>query len=795
MSAPAFCHIYAQFDQVGERLGEDWDHLARLGLVADVTVSLGQAERQRAALERVRAAGGLVALNWYPRDGDAACADANWWRYEPGECRRLVAAAQQRFAALGLGELEALNTYTPGNGLVAACRAAGIRYLTGFCAPTVIEDGGWAIAHYGSPLSPYFVSEQDFRKPEDPAGRADALLMASMELRNPLVCARHWSEGPWCPLNAQAADRWLEPSDTPWPFLRSAEDWIRQGELDGVQRFFHINLQYFFAGACRGHNRRALEWLARQRDCGRLEIGGLRAWGRRLAAGGGFVPQATWWRGEMAGMHVGNRPGFYPDTVVDESLARQAVFAEGEALPRRLYDYRPAWSCHPFRPAGGDPASADTAGLEVAVEREDAGPGRVRVTVTVRNQGAARALPLALWPALAGLAGPFQVAAPARVLPHPAGEDGLLLVERAWPAGTTTVSLEVAHHGAASGRHRRRWGALVEARTFTIDRRPCTVIALQAPARVLLGLRAARPALSGAAVEGLVGIERSASTLALAAQPLVLDGTCLASWTRVWDRHADEIEIEGVAEAEAGLRAAARAQVDALLGPGTAIPAPGYQLHGDLLDPARWDLALGRAAGAAEAAAAEARLHALRPGLGRIVVAAHPGADLPCGSITKVLGHRFDRITASDGHGFEELCADYPQAWAPGVAGWVQWRHLNVAVTGLRPDAGRYRLHLHACDPEGRGLVQRVHLYDADAYGEDRMQICVEPAWAVPAGIAARHEAGAYCSVAIPELCLGWKRIGIWINPLERQRLHDWVAERGAPGILMHLWLTEGGAG
>ena len=84
----------------------------------------------------------------------------------------------------------------------------------------------------------------------------------------------------------------------------------------------------------------------------------------------------------------------------------------------------------------------------------------------------------------------------------------------------------------------------------------------------------------------------------------------------------------------------------------------------------------------------------------------------------------------------------------------------------------------------------RVHLYHADAPGDGRLQIGVEPAWAVPAGIAARHEAGAYCSVAIPALCLGWKRIGIWINPLERQRLHDWVAERGAPGILMHLWLT-----
>lgn len=786
----AFCHIYAQFDQVGDRLPEDWAHLAALGFAADVTVSLAQAGRHRDVLARVRDAGGLVSLNWYPRDADPACADPNWWRYDAAECLRLVRLAQERFAALGLGELQALNTYTPGNPLVQACRSAGIRFLTGFCAPTVIEDGGWSIAQYGSPLSPFFVSDEDFRKPEDPAARPDPLLIASMELRNPLVCARHWSEGPWCPLNAQAADRWLEPSATPWPFIRIAEDWIRQGELDRVQRFFHINLQYFFAGACRDHNRRALEWLALQRDRGRLAVGSLRAWSERLRATGGFVPQTTWWRGEMAGFHVGNRPGYYPDTVVDESLARQAVFVEGRAEPQRLYDYRPRWACHPFRPEGGDPASADASGIALASTHADTAAGRV-VTLTVENRGAARLLPLADWSALADAAGPFASDDAVTVLPHPAGRGGLLVVERTWPTGTTTLSFTVRHAGTGAIRHRRRWGGLVEAQTFLVDHRPCTVLAVQAPARVMIGLRAARAGLVGAEVEGLVGIDRTSGVLSAAAQPLVFDGTRLTSWHRVWDRWADEIELEGVDEAEAGLRAATRWRADNLLGPDAVVPAPGYQLHGDLLDPGRWDLALGRAAGEHEIRTADARLAELNPGLGRIVAAIHPGALLPCGSITKVLGHRFDREVATGGFAIHELCADYPQAWAPGVAGWVQWRWLNLAVSGPWDQTRRYRLHLHACDPEFRGLVQRVHLYDADAAPEDKLSICVETGWDLPGGIDARHEPAAFRSLAIPAMCLGWRRIGIWINPVERTKLHDWVAERGAAGIIMHMWLEE----
>lgn len=780
----AFCHIYAQFDQVGEQLPEDWQHLAALGLVADVTVSLAQATRHRDVLRRVRDAGGLVALNWYPRDADPACADPNWWRHDANTCLRLVRIAQERFAALGLGELEALNTYTPGNPLVQACRMAGIRHLTGFCAPTVIEDGGWSIAHYGSPLSPYFVSDQDYRKPEDPAARPDPLLIASMELRNPLVCARHWSEGPWCPLNAQAADRWLEPSDTPWPFIRIAEDWMRQGELDGDQRFFHINLQYFFAGACRGHNRRALEWLALQRDRGRLEVGSLRLWAKRLRASGGLAPQATWWRGEMAGFHVGNRPGFHPDTVVDESLQRQAVFIEGRSEPQRLYDYRPPWSCHPFRPEGGDPASADAADITLVSRHTDTAAGRV-VLLTVENRGTARLLPLADWSALADAAGPFHCDG-ARVLSHPAGRGGLLLVERIWPVGTSTLELTVRHAGSGEARHRRRWGALVEAQTFLIDHRPCTVLALQAPARVLLGLRASHVALAGAAVDGLVGIDRTTGILSATAQPLVFDGTRLACWHRVWDRWADEIEVEGVAEAEESLRAAART-----LAPGVTIPAPGYQVHGDLLDATRWDLAAGVAAGDAEIRAVEARLALLHADRGRVVAAMHPGALLPCGSITKVLGHRFDRSTATAGFRIQELCADYPQAWAPGVAGWVQWRHLTLALSGPWDRTRRYRLHLNACDAEGRGLVQRVHLYDADAASGDRLSLCVDSGWELPVGIAARLEPGAFRSLDIPAMCLDWQRIGVWINPLERPRLHDWVAERGAAGIIMHLWLEE----
>ena len=780
----AYCHIYGQFDQTGSRLADEWRHLAGLGLSCDVTFGFAQAERSRDTLAAVRQGGGLVAPTVYPAALDPACRDPNWWKYPEEECVRLLALARGRFEALDLGPMVAVNTYTPGNGFIAACARLGIRYVLGFCAPIVIEDGGWNIAHYGSPLSPYFVAPDDFRKPTDPGPGTAGVLMLSMELRNPVVCARHWSEGPWCPLNAQAVDRWLEPSDRPLPFVQIAEDWLRQAEMTGVPKLFHINLQYFFAGRCYEHNRRALEWLAGQRDRGRLEVGSIRPWEAQMRSAGGLVRQTTYWRGEMMGFHVGHRPGSVADTIVDESLDRQAIWEWPSAVPWRLYDYSQPWHVPAFDPSGTVPGSADVGGITV----QAAGS-----RITVRNAGQPRRVPLALWSVLEGRRGPFTVEAPAgvgvTVVPHPAGCGGAVLVEREWPAGETVMTLAVRAGGEEAVRHKRTWGHLVEAQTFVVDGRPLTYLAAQTPERFQLSVRSPVP---GVQVESLCGLDHACRELPATGLPLGFDGTRLACWHRFAGIHADELQIEGVAEVEARLRQRTAAWV-AGLAPEVRVPEPGYQCFGNIRDRSRWDRAVARAAGERERRAMTAWLGEQRPGAGEVLIEAHPGLQLPRGSITKVLGHEFDVVVCADGFEFRELCADYPQGWDWGVAAWVQWRHLKVQIAGLRGRRGRFAVHLHAFDPEGRGIVQRVHLFDAapQAGGRPRPDLCVVPDWPLPQGVEGRWQPGALCSFEIPEECLSWSAVGIWVSPLEAMKLHDWIAERGAPGLMGHLWLTR----
>lgn len=798
----SYCHIYGQLGQTSDQFSAELDHLLKLGLVCDTDFAFEQAARHHASLLKLRQHGGLVAPNIYPVDFDTTCSNPNWWEYSEEECVRLLRIAQERFATLKLGTMVAVNTYTPGNGFVAACRRLGIRYILGFCAPIVIEDGGWSISHYGSPLSPYFISEEDYRKPENPGCRSDPVMMVSMELRNPIFCLNHWGDGPWCPLNAQSADRWLEPSGEPLRFLQAAEDWLRQAEMTGTPRFFHLNLQYFFAGRCYEHNRRALEWLADQRDMGRLDIGSVTTWAERLHAAGGFVRQPTYWRGEMMGYHVGHRPGSFPDVIVDESSEQQVVWQHPHAVPQRCYDYRKIWDYPPFEPTGTAPASESFTGIEVKTKLlADDGAAR-RVEVTISNTEAQRLVPLALWDLLENCAGPFAVEVPegwqANVLPHPGGTIGAVLLEGIIPTGQTKFELTVRFGTTQPNTHRRSWGRLLEAQTFEFRQQPYTYLVTQTPERFAVTVRSK---VERVHVESLWGIEYEERELPSNGLPLQFDGTRLVGWYRFWGVRADELEIEGVEEVEERLRRQT-AEVVALLAPRVKVPEPGYQLFGNIREQSRWDRALAKAAGDAEMKRMSEWFHQQRPGTGEVIIEVHPGIYLPRGSISKVLGHEFDVVRCAEGYGFKELCADYPQGWDWGVAAWVHWRHLKVQVEGLQGCTGDFVLHLHAFDPESRDISQRVHFFNPEASavaplldGQSRVssgwEMCVMPHWELPKMLEGRWRPEALCSMSIPEECLAWKEIGIWICPLEKMKLHDWVAEKGAPGLFSHLWVTH----
>jgi hypothetical protein len=346
--------------------------------------------------------------------------------------------------------------------------------------------------------------------------------------------------------------------------------------------------------------------------------------------------------------------------------------------------------------------------------------------------------------------------------------------------------------------HRKSWGSLLEAQTFEERGQPYTYLVTQTPERFVVSARSKRERVR---VESLCGMDYEERELPANGLALQFDGTRLACWHRFWGVRADELEIEGVEEVEARLHRQT-AEVVARVAPEAKLSEPGYQLFGNIRDTGRWDREVGRAVGDAEMKRMNEWFRNLRPSSGEVVIEVHPGIYLPRGSITKVLGHEFDVERCADGYGFKELCADYPQGWDWGVAAWVQWRHLKVQIEGLQGRAGNHVLHIHAFDPEARDISQRIHFFDPEATAiaplldaqlgvRSGSEICVVSHWDLPKGLDGRWQPEALCSVRIPEECLAWKSIGVWISPLEKMKLHDWVAEKGAPGLFSHLWVTK----
>jgi hypothetical protein len=80
---------------------------------------------------------------------------------------------------------------------------------------------------------------------------------------------------------------------------------------------------------------------------------------------------------------------------------------------------------------------------------------------------------------------------------------------------------------------------------------------------------------------------------------------------------------------------------------------------------------------------------------------------------------------------------------------------------------------------------------DIPKAGEARRLLCLTPNWDLPRGLAGRWQPEALCSLPLPAECQSWQGVGVWIVPAEKMKLYDWVAERGSPGLLFHLWVTE----
>lgn len=776
----AICHVYGQMGQVEDRIGEVLDYLARHDIPSDISFDL---RSKRELLPEVLAwekRGNLVAMELYPHFVDRRCTNMNWWAYSTEECMRLIRLAQERWLDMGFAGAEAFNTYTPGNSFVAACKQTGIKYLLGFCAPTIINDGHWQITHAGSPLSPFFAGPEDFRKPEAPSSES-SLLIASMELRNPITCRENWSEGPFCPLNLNMGDRTIEAGPLPVETIAMCEDFIRLGELTGVPRFFHINLQYFTSPKCFDLNYRMLDWLVEQRRQGRLEFTGLKDYAGRLRQNGGLMPQATYWRGECMGQMVGGQPGNGQEALIVESMQGQWQFRRGAAGAERFYDYTKRWNFAPFHPKGDEPRSDGyraTVTIGESADRKDTRQLTLQVVAPVGRT-------VAVWDALEGLAAPFQVAdcsvgVTAEIVPHPGGTGGVLLLSGQKVGKTVRVT--VVHSGRLANHHSRRLRDLVSVETTSIRGQPVTRLALLVPYAMDLTVRfQGRGMIRREFING----QKFGGDEALASQParVTLDGTRSASMARFWGVTADALVFDE-AELDA-IQARLRVQAASDGAPKGA----SYLTCAPEADCPPW---IRRSASRA-ADADIARVNAwVADRFKKILAAYHMASDLPYGTKGRVRNQFYDRPVPSKAGELFPIFYDYGQSYGPGISGWNQFLRINLGVRRL-VRGKQYGLVLHLFDPEERNTRLRIAAHATNPEGEtkDGPEVMLCDPFLVAQGISARYSPEAFVTARLPKECVRTGAANVGIHSHSEYRIYDRLTEGFGFVYLSHAWLVE----
>lgn len=782
----AICHVFGQCDQLGDRLVDELKFLKQLDIPADISVGNSHDPSVIPFLRDWSNNVGLVAPGFYPPGIDPACRDSNWWAYDADTCTRLLTIAQERVRLQGLGDLEAITTYTPGNGLIEACRKVGVRFLLGFCAPTVINDGHWQITHTGAPVGPYLAGTEDFRKP---GTDSKPVLISSMELRNPQTCGEHWSEGPFCPLNLIMGDRTIETGEYPIETMAACEDWIRLSELSGVPRFFHVNLQWFTSPRCIDLNRRCLEWLSRQARMGRIKFTTMRQHIKALTETKGVFPQTIWWRGSCMGQTIGAQPAGGVECIVRENTSGQLQFKKGEAGPVRFYDYSLPWKCKPFDPLGLDPAFVSPVAAIKNLNREAMSENRIKIQFSWETQKPGT---LCCWEALKDLRAPFSVIdagnLPIEIVPHPGGVGGAILFDASTLSGDAQIV--IVHNGESQQRHSIRWNDIVAVESVIIDNRPITRIASNVPAPIRFPLSIiGKNRVRWESING--GDVRSGHLDPGDMAEVDIDGRFGASVVRLWDTDAAGVvePVEVINAQRTALTAAAQTMAEEFSSDEPRPTKP--QCFGAEADTPAWAMVAARKGADREIAIVDPI--AARLGRGTLVAAGHMACDLPFGSQGRVRSQRYDRWFRTGASELFAIFYDYGQSIAPGVAGWNQFVSIGLGARGLVPKA-RYRLVLNTYDPERRNCAIRILGSACDDHGRalDR-NITYELRAQVPVvqGSDARHSEKAFITLDLPTAMTADGAINIGLRSHSEAVRYDRLSEGFGFVFLSHAWLFE----
>ena len=785
---PTLVLVYGQMSQTGPRIVEELEYMKQLNIPADISVNLDNKPEVMAAINEWSDRGNIVSPAFYPATVDANYPNRNWHAYDEETCFKLLTKAKQMAIERGFRNFDAIDTYTPGNGFVKAAKRVGIHHLTGFCGPEVGDDSGWKLNHTGAPLIPYFASNEDFRKPEQPKDD-NWFQIVNMEHRNPLTCLEHWNEGPLDPLNLIMGDRSIEPGDDPIETMATVNDWMELTRMTGVTRLIIVDLQYFTSEKTYPLNRRFLSWLADQRDLGKIRFVGIKEIAKMNLENKGLAPQTLWWRGENMGMLCGGQPGDGQPGISKETIDGQLIWKVGNAGPERYYDYRKTWNYPPYDITGTKPESFGYK-ADLHFTREIVG-NVVEVALDWKTSQRG-SVDLCAWKALEGLAAPFKITSTegltsAEVLPHPAGNGGAILFNAAMSAGKGKIRIEFS--GKGGDNQTRRWEDMVAVETTHLKGRDITRFAPLVPFQFSFPIR----------IKGYTPVRwesihhgRTQSGLLFPGDSLsvVLDGTRAASLFRMWDAKASDLIAPDVSMKKERERLLTEVKATAAaLAPNSPQPTTLPMLGFDAQIP-QWAWLAAKKGADIEIQKVEEARAKYAPGIA--VASYHMACDIPYNGRTRAR-NIYDRSEkTTKGEIFSEYY-DYGHSFAPGVAGWDQFWEVRIGIRNFQPGKP-LRMVFHTWDPDSLGTQVRIFACsasDKEGLKPEGKPVTLKPRFKVAQGFDARLGADAFVTVDIPAELTKGESVVINLRGNSELRKFDRLTEGFGYVLLSHAWLME----
>lgn len=659
--------------------------------------------------------------------------DPNWDSLSLEKMIACLRALQTWWQNKGYDPLDRIASYTPCNKLIQACRATGIRVVHSLCPEQNWSDGEWAINHWGMPTCPFWVADDDFRKPG--ARRADGVLAITMNHYQVLLPhLTHWGDFVLSPSHTLRWHRSCDVGETPVRFEQFARDTISNvNPQSALPLFFVAGFEFGKAlgvSKMTDHNRRGLEILielsrtvplvfATSRDVRAYYDRHVPVLPDRI-----LLQRDTW-----AGARTMGKPGVAPDSVVIERGRYKALICDGEPLAMFHYDYTQTWNY----PTAATDVPEDFATADQQALTVQRSPDKLTFSAT---QPLPRPIPVMLWDAHAAASLPTSLRAQDLPVLDDQRHHQLLEVPAGWQ-GRQEIPL---HSTPPSRLPRPDWW---QTRTFGTGSRRHTYLHLDLPLLhdVQIPIQLKRP-VSVDGPHGPLG--------PMPAGPIILTVGPHRTWHRFWNAETADLEPDPTTLAAiANLR------------PATDLLADNWQLEQEKH--------------VSQLHQALLQQHGLREE--QIALQVICGAKLPLGSRSRSTA--YDLVRSKVPGLIAHEYSDGAIAYGPGKSFWEHARSFSFKIHGLNSPSlrGPLQLVLHSFDPLALNARFKVgiagHAQDTWILPPDPLEpaawyrLTIDPAWIDASGTLRCHLKADHPHV-----------------------LHDWWQERGFLATLHALWVV-----